>query len=513
MALTPAQSEAYLRRLLAVPGNDRCVDCPTARPKWASINLGVFMCLRCSGCHRGLGVQISQVRSVTLDTWSKSSLDRLASVGNTRGNAEWMALAPDGLKLPTRQSSMEELKAFIHRKYARKEWHSPAPPPTPKGPRPAGRTALAPAPAPPPMPPPAFDVAFDHQDPFAAATTGGAFDADPFGTQPFDGSGPRAPVAASLDPFGGAAFDGGSAVPAPVAPQAAPGVVADAVAARQQRLGLPGGGSGSRSTSGLDPNPFGTVAALEGIQGGAGGYSSIDPFGERDPAAASGRADDTPTWAVSPPPPPLPGNLPELPSGAGAGSVLRADGILRADAAVAVQFKPGEPLGLGLAARACFQPAASAAITSSSSSSNVEERHLQSTLADETRSSLSELPVGQRLDLSPYSTAVARLNSAVGAAAAAGVDVGWVVTSVNGLDLCGVHHSDVLQQIRGLLLPPALGGTAAAGGAGAAPSFAIVFVRPATAAAEPAAPGKKTALFAPFIYKMHCFTKTGSGQT
>jgi hypothetical protein len=25
--------------------------------------------------------------------------------------------------------------------------------------------------------------------------------------------------------------------------------------------------------------------------------------------------------------------------------------------------------------------------------------------------------------------------------------------------------------------------------------------------------GKKTALFEPFIYKMHCFTKTGSGQT
>jgi hypothetical protein len=26
-------------------------------------------------------------------------------------------------------------------------------------------------------------------------------------------------------------------------------------------------------------------------------------------------------------------------------------------------------------------------------------------------------------------------------------------------------------------------------------------------------PGEKTALFAPFIYKMHYFTKTGSGRT
>jgi hypothetical protein len=41
-----------LAGLRCLPGNDQCIDCGKADPDWASVNLGVFMCLECSGQHR-----------------------------------------------------------------------------------------------------------------------------------------------------------------------------------------------------------------------------------------------------------------------------------------------------------------------------------------------------------------------------------------------------------------------------------------------------------------------------
>ena len=53
-----------------------------ADPDWASINLGVLICIECSGVHRKLGSHISRVRSLDLDEWPPGHLAVMSALGN-----------------------------------------------------------------------------------------------------------------------------------------------------------------------------------------------------------------------------------------------------------------------------------------------------------------------------------------------------------------------------------------------------------------------------------------------
>lgn len=56
-----------LNRLAELAGNGRCVECGKRPARWASYSIGIFLCIRCSGLHRGLGTHLSKVRSLDLD--------------------------------------------------------------------------------------------------------------------------------------------------------------------------------------------------------------------------------------------------------------------------------------------------------------------------------------------------------------------------------------------------------------------------------------------------------------
>ncbi|PNF32214.1 Centaurin-gamma-1A [Cryptotermes secundus] len=107
-----------------VPGNSHCADCDAANPDWASLNLGVLMCIECSGIHRNLGSHISRVRSLDLDEWPPGHLSVMLSIGNSLANSVWECNS-HGRAKPTPNSSREEKERWIRSKYESKEFLAP----------------------------------------------------------------------------------------------------------------------------------------------------------------------------------------------------------------------------------------------------------------------------------------------------------------------------------------------------------------------------------------------------
>lgn len=123
--------QSLINALLKDEDNKYCVDCDSKGPRWASWNLGVFLCIRCAGIHRNLGVHISKVKSVNLDSWTPEQVVSLQQMGNSRARAVYEANLPDNFRRPQTDSSLESFirAKYEHKKYIAREW---VPPPLPK---------------------------------------------------------------------------------------------------------------------------------------------------------------------------------------------------------------------------------------------------------------------------------------------------------------------------------------------------------------------------------------------
>jgi stromal membrane-associated protein len=122
-----AQNQQTIKALLKLEGNKICADCKRNKhPRWASWNLGVFVCIRCSGIHRGMGTHISRIKSVDLDSWTDEQLQSVLRWGNSRANKYWEA------KLAASHMPSEaKIENFIRTKYESKRWVMDGPIPDP----------------------------------------------------------------------------------------------------------------------------------------------------------------------------------------------------------------------------------------------------------------------------------------------------------------------------------------------------------------------------------------------
>ena len=140
-AAEAAKQAGVLARLAKLPHNRSCADCARPPATWCSLRAGVFLCQRCAGVHRGLGVHVSVVRSTTLDAWLPDQVAFMAATGNAVANAYWEGALPAGTfdkadRAATFDGSDaslcgQQLDAFIRAKYerrqfARGEWPPPA---------------------------------------------------------------------------------------------------------------------------------------------------------------------------------------------------------------------------------------------------------------------------------------------------------------------------------------------------------------------------------------------------
>ena len=130
------RNEVRLAKMCSSLQNATCADCKVCidfGTAWASINLGVFVCIQCSGIHRSMGTHISKVRALAADNWNDDWIDNLEKWGNARAAGFWEYIAPADRPLGNAHASQTDVASravrdFVIAKYTQRLFAAPGEP-------------------------------------------------------------------------------------------------------------------------------------------------------------------------------------------------------------------------------------------------------------------------------------------------------------------------------------------------------------------------------------------------
>jgi len=105
--------------------NTKCADCGSLNPEWVSINLGLVVCVVCSGVHRSLGTHLSKVRSLKLDRLSPLELLLISQIGNAKANAIFESRLLDHQQKCKPESDARTRANYIRAKYRDRSYVTP----------------------------------------------------------------------------------------------------------------------------------------------------------------------------------------------------------------------------------------------------------------------------------------------------------------------------------------------------------------------------------------------------